>query len=220
MTEHAERQQPISAPCPHCEEYRALKRRAESPETATAPLRDLADRTEPTYRERIAAALFEQHIRKPWATAYPADVESYLADADAFLGIRDAAMTELRRQAELSDAVTAEAKERLERRTTTLRERAERAELVIAQGFAELADSGAGYARGFRLVLRDGHHLDGAVFPSGRAFVLDDPEYGFATVTVSVPELLRSGYHGARIEWADQAPTVPADQAATEEPTP
>lgn len=191
--------------CPLCAEYLELKRRAESPEAAAAPVLDANGRTEPTYQERIAATLFEQHLRKPWAMAYPADIESYLADAYAFLSIRDAEMKELRQHAELSDAVTAETKQLLERRTTTLRERAERAESVITQALTELADSGAGFARGFRLVQRDGSHLDGAVFPSGRVFVLDDSEFGFATVAVSVEELLRGGYHGARIEWPDQA---------------
>lgn len=55
------------------------------------------------------------------------------------------------------------------------------------------------FTRGFRL-----HHnrrvLDGAEFPSSRTFVIDDPEYGFATVATSMEELLK-GYHGARVEW-------------------
>lgn len=82
--------------CAGCREYLDLKRRAESPEAAAAPLREASDRPEPTLRERIAAALFEQHIRKPWAMAYPADIESYLADTDAFLAVRDAEMKQLR----------------------------------------------------------------------------------------------------------------------------
>ncbi|MFJ5888113.1 hypothetical protein [Streptomyces californicus] len=110
---------------------------------------------------------------------------------------------ELRQQAVLSDAVTAETKALLERRTKTLRERAERAESVILQALSGLAADE--FARGFRLVQRDGLALDGAVFPSGRCFVLDDPQYGLATVAVSVEELLRGGYQGARIEWADEA---------------
>ncbi|MFJ8842971.1 hypothetical protein ACIRFF_08715 [Streptomyces cyaneofuscatus] len=61
----------------------------------------------------------------------------------------------------------------------------------------------AAFTRGFRLVQR-GRHLDGAEFPSGRAVVLDDPEYGLATVATSVDELLRGGYHGARIERPDE----------------
>ncbi|MFJ8844316.1 hypothetical protein ACIRFF_15590 [Streptomyces cyaneofuscatus] len=92
--------------CPLCAEYLALKERAESSEAEARPLLDPAARTEPTYRERIAAALFEQDIRKPWAMAYPGDTLSYLQDADAFLAIRDAEMTELRRQAEAASAVT------------------------------------------------------------------------------------------------------------------
>ncbi|MER5892305.1 hypothetical protein [Streptomyces sp. NPDC001876] len=85
--------------CPLCAEYLALKQRAESREAAARPLLKPEDRTEPTYQERIAAALFEQHIRIPWAMAYPDDVEGYLADAGAFLAIRDAEMMELRRLA-------------------------------------------------------------------------------------------------------------------------
>ncbi|MFS0698312.1 hypothetical protein [Streptomyces nitrosporeus] len=187
--------------CPLCAEYLALKQQAESSEAAARPLVDLSARTEPTYRERIAASLYEQQLRQPWATAYPHDTLNYLSDADAFLGIRDAAMAELRQQAALSDAVTAETKTLLERRTEALRTRAERAESVILQALTDPTPEG-GIARGFRLVQRDGTHLDGAVFPSGRVFVLDDPEGGFATVAVSVEELLRGGYHGARIEWA------------------
>ncbi|MGQ4486868.1 hypothetical protein ACN6LM_003883 [Streptomyces sp. SAS_281] len=61
------------------------------------------------------------------------------------------------------------------------------------------------FVRGFRLHPRNGPALDGAAFPSGRVFVLDDPVFGFATVAASVEELLRGGYLGARIEWADQA---------------
>ena len=57
------------------------------------------------------------------------------------------------------------------------------------------------FTRGFRLHLPDGRHLDGAEFPSGRVFVLDDPEFGFATGATSLEDLL-AGYHGARVEWA------------------
>jgi hypothetical protein len=68
------------------------------------------------------------------------------------------------------------------------------------------------FARGFRL-----HHndriLDGAEFPSGRVFVLDDPEYGFATVATSLEELLK-GYHGARVEWAGGQHTARLQEAA------
>ncbi|MFC8859305.1 hypothetical protein [[Kitasatospora] papulosa] len=173
----------------------------------------VTERPERTLRERTAAAIYEMNNPgRPWATAHPDDLLCYGWDADAALLARDAEMAELRRQAELADTVTAETKRLLERRTTRLRERAERAESVTTKALSDLADSGAGFARGFRLVHRDGHYLDGAVFPSGRAFVLDDPEHGFATVTVSVAELLRGGYHGARIEWPDQAP--PAEQHA------
>ncbi|MFF2522275.1 hypothetical protein [Streptomyces liangshanensis] len=61
----------------------------------------------------------------------------------------------------------------------------------------------AEFVRGFRL-----HHhatlYHGAQFPSGRVIVLDDTQ-GFvgATAAVSVEELLRGGFHNARIEWAD-----------------
>lgn len=61
------------------------------------------------------------------------------------------------------------------------------------------------FTRGFRLHPRSGPALDGAAFPSARVFVLDDPEHGLATVAVSLEELLRGGYDGARIEWADGA---------------
>ncbi|MFG3426170.1 hypothetical protein [Streptomyces californicus] len=162
-----------------------------------------ADRAEHTLRDRMAAAIYETNTRSPWASAHPDDVLAYGWDADAALRARDDEMTELRQQAARSDAVTAETKALLERRTKTLRERAERAESVILQTLTGLTADG--FARGFRLVQRDGLALDGAVFPSGRCFVLDDPQYGLATVAVSVEELLRGDYHGARIEWADEA---------------
>ncbi|MFF7365837.1 hypothetical protein [Streptomyces sp. NPDC008125] len=73
--------------CPDCADYRALKARAESPEAAVAPLTAPADRSEPTARERVAAALFEQHQRQPWAMAYPADIEEYGWDADTVLAV-------------------------------------------------------------------------------------------------------------------------------------
>lgn len=55
------------------------------------------------------------------------------------------------------------------------------------------------FTRGFRLH-HNGRVLDGAEFPSSRTFVIDDPEYGFATIATSMEELLK-GYHGARVEW-------------------
>jgi hypothetical protein len=55
------------------------------------------------------------------------------------------------------------------------------------------------FTRGFRLH-HNGQVLDGAEFPSGRVFVIDDPEYGLATAAISLEELLK-GYHGARVEW-------------------
>ncbi|MEU8907010.1 hypothetical protein [Streptomyces mirabilis] len=56
------------------------------------------------------------------------------------------------------------------------------------------------FTRGFRLHLPGGAHLDGAEFPSGRVYVLDDPEYGLATAATSMEHLLE-GYHSARVEW-------------------
>ncbi|MFJ8006133.1 hypothetical protein [Streptomyces fagopyri] len=61
------------------------------------------------------------------------------------------------------------------------------------------------FARGFRLRLTDGRTLDGAEFPSGRVFVLDDTEYGFATVATSLTDLLH-GYHGATVEHPEEGP--------------
>jgi hypothetical protein len=66
------------------------------------------------------------------------------------------------------------------------------------------------FTRGFRLHLADSLVLDGAEFPSGRTFVIDDPEYGLATIAASMEELLK-GYHGARVEW-------PGDGAAARRP--
>ncbi|MEV7959320.1 hypothetical protein ACIO6T_41320 [Streptomyces sp. NPDC087532] len=65
------------------------------------------------------------------------------------------------------------------------------------------------FTRGFRLHPRSGPALDGAAFPSGQVFVLDDPEHGLVTAATSIEELLRGGYHDARIEWADQAQPLP-----------
>ncbi|MFE0243283.1 hypothetical protein ACFWZ0_02530 [[Kitasatospora] papulosa] len=92
---------------------------------------------------------------------------------------------------ELADAVTAETKRLLERRTTTLRERAERAE-----------SAKAGFARGFRLHLKGGRTLDGAQFPGGQVVVMDDPEWGLCSGARSA-DLLTSGYPDSRIEWPD-----------------
>jgi hypothetical protein len=55
------------------------------------------------------------------------------------------------------------------------------------------------FTRGFRLHLADGRYLDGAEFPSSRAYA-DDPEYGPVTIAASLDHLL-AGYHGARVEW-------------------
>lgn len=68
------------------------------------------------------------------------------------------------------------------------------------------------FTRGFKLH-HNGQVLDGAAFPSDRVFVLDDPEYGLASAATSLDELLK-GYHGARVEWADeQAETVTVPMA-------
>jgi hypothetical protein len=74
------------------------------------------------------------------------------------------------------------------------------------------------FARGFRLHLRDGQVLDGAEFPSGRVFVIDDPAYGLATIAASLEELLK-GYHGARIEWPPQADAEPVNSDRDQPPT-
>ncbi|MGW0795959.1 hypothetical protein [Streptomyces sp. NPDC002692] len=66
-------------------------------------------------------------------------------------------------------------------------------------------DTAFEFARGFRLRLTDGRTLDGAEFPSGRVFVLDDTEYGFATVATSLDELFH-GYHGAVVERPQEGP--------------
>ncbi|SHI66434.1 hypothetical protein [Streptomyces sp. 3214.6] len=55
------------------------------------------------------------------------------------------------------------------------------------------------FTRGFRLHY-DGRIYDGAEFPSGRVYVVDDPEYGLATAATSMDHLLK-GYYGARVEW-------------------
>jgi hypothetical protein len=65
----------------------------------------------------------------------------------------------------------------------------------------------AEFARGFRLHLRHGQVLDGAAFPSGRCLVIDDPQFGLASVAASEEDLLR-GYAGSRIEWPDSEGTA------------
>lgn len=56
------------------------------------------------------------------------------------------------------------------------------------------------FTRGFRIHLQEGRHLDGAEFPSGRVYVIDDPEYGLATAATSLEHIV-NGYQGARVEW-------------------
>lgn len=67
------------------------------------------------------------------------------------------------------------------------------------------------YARPFRL-----HHTGGvshgAVFPSGHAIILDDPEHGFAS-TADTLDMLLLGYHRSRIEWPDTGTTAQAARA-------
>ncbi|MFC8276273.1 hypothetical protein ACFUJR_27830 [Streptomyces sp. NPDC057271] len=58
----------------------------------------------------------------------------------------------------------------------------------------------APFPRGFRLHVRHGQVLDGALLPSGRCLVVDDPEDGLITAAPSIEDLLR-GYPDSRIEW-------------------
>lgn len=69
------------------------------------------------------------------------------------------------------------------------------------------------FTRGFRVHLPGGRYLDGAEFPSGRVYVLDDPEVGLATAATTLEHLL-DGYHGSRVEWpGDQlVPSVLLDE--------
>ncbi|MYR37415.1 hypothetical protein GTX14_13020 [Streptomyces sp. SID4944] len=76
------------------------------------------------------------------------------------------------------------------------------------------------YARPFRLIQRTGEPLDGAEFPNGRVVVMDDPDWGICSGARTLDLLLAHGYHGARIEWPDEArpdaeaaPPAPADRA-------
>ncbi|MEU0309753.1 hypothetical protein [Streptomyces cyaneofuscatus] len=71
----------------------------------------------------------------------------------------------------------------------------------------ESARAPGGFARGFRLVQRNGVTLDAAEFPNGRVVVMDDPDWGLCSGARSLELLLRSGYHGARAEFADDQPT-------------
>ncbi|MFD6587292.1 hypothetical protein ACFWED_10465 [Streptomyces anulatus] len=62
----------------------------------------------------------------------------------------------------------------------------------------------APFARPFRLIQRHGPALDGAQFPNGRVVLMDDPDWGLCSGARSLDLLLRHGYPGARIEWAEQ----------------
>ncbi|MCR8947136.1 hypothetical protein NW249_34175 [Streptomyces sp. OUCMDZ-4982] len=64
----------------------------------------------------------------------------------------------------------------------------------------------AAFARPFRLIQRNGVALDGAVFPNGRAVVMDDPDWGLCSGARTLDLLLAHGYHGARIEWPAGGP--------------
>ncbi|MET9204087.1 hypothetical protein ABZW38_02795 [Streptomyces bacillaris] len=75
----------------------------------------------------------------------------------------------------------------------------------------------AAFARPFRLIQRNGEPLEGAVFPNGRAIVLDDPDWGICSGARTLDLLLAHGYHGARVEWPDGA-TPSAAPAAPEAP--
>lgn len=61
------------------------------------------------------------------------------------------------------------------------------------------------FARGFRLHPCHGPALDGAQFPGGHVVLLEAPEHAQFVGAPSIDDLVRGGYHGARIEWADQA---------------
>ncbi|MFE7347499.1 hypothetical protein [Streptomyces fimicarius] len=65
------------------------------------------------------------------------------------------------------------------------------------------------FPRAFVLHQCHGEPLSGVELPNGRVVVFDDPEGWLSTGASSADELLRCGYHGARIEWADQAQRLP-----------
>ncbi|WP_042170150.1 hypothetical protein [Streptomyces sp. NBRC 110035] len=64
------------------------------------------------------------------------------------------------------------------------------------------------FARPFHLHLRDGQVLDGAVFPSGHAIIIDDPQVGFGSTAPTLDQLLLC-YHRARIEWPGNGEAPP-----------
>ncbi|WP_433406927.1 hypothetical protein [Streptomyces sp. CA-146814] len=80
---------------------------------------------------------------------------------------------------------------------------------------APSAPAAGRFARGFRLVQRNGVTLDAAQFPTGRIVVMDDPHWGLCSGARSLELLLRSGYDGARVEWADEQ--LPARTALLEQ---
>ncbi|MFE9737320.1 hypothetical protein [Streptomyces sp. NPDC006477] len=69
---------------------------------------------------------------------------------------------------------------------------------------------------GFRLHLRHGAPLDGALFPSGRCLVVEDAEAGLITAAPSLDDLTRA-YPDAHIEWPAAASTSSAPPI-TQEP--
>ncbi|WP_073915767.1 hypothetical protein [Streptomyces sp. CB02009] len=60
---------------------------------------------------------------------------------------------------------------------------------------------------GFRLHLRQGRALDGALFPSGRCLVVEDGAGGLITAALSIDDLVR-GYPDARVEWPESSATA------------
>ncbi|WP_405399228.1 hypothetical protein [Streptomyces microflavus] len=71
------------------------------------------------------------------------------------------------------------------------------------------------FARAFRLIQRNGTAIDGVEFTNGRVIVMDDPDWGLCSGARSLELLLRSGYHGARIERPDEQ--LPARVALLEQ---
>ncbi|MFE6853454.1 hypothetical protein ACFVDH_22020 [Streptomyces sp. NPDC057674] len=65
----------------------------------------------------------------------------------------------------------------------------------------------APFARGFRLRLRHGQALHGALLPSGRCLVVEDDADGLITAAPSLDDLVR-GYPDARVEWPEPSTTT------------
>lgn len=73
------------------------------------------------------------------------------------------------------------------------------------------------FPRAFVLRLHHGDPMPGVELPGGRAVVFDDSESGISSGAPSVADLCR-GYPGARIEWADEAPTPAAPGLPAQRP--